>query len=67
MSPQLQHGLESLFMAIILHEPSRRLRAEENADSEDERWDERRAKLETPSNATGVLDYDIGAETQENT
>lgn len=54
-------------MAIILHEPSRRLRAEENADSEDERWDERRAKLETPSNATGVLDYDIGAETQENT
>ena len=67
MSTKLQHGLESLGVAPILHQPSRRLRAEEDADSEDEGRDKSGAKLKTPSNVARVLDDDVGAEAQENT
>ena len=54
-------------MLPVLHEPTRRLRAEEDTDTEDERWDEGRAELKSPGNSASVLDDDIGAETQENT
>ena len=51
----------------MLHEPTRRLGAEVDADHEEERRDERGAKLKAPGNITSVLDNDVGAKAQENT
>lgn len=40
--------------------------AEEDANTQDEGWNERRTQLESPRNITSVFDDDIGAEAQEN-
>ena len=49
----------------MLHKPTRRLGTEKDTTAQDEGWDERRTKLETPSNATDVLNNDIGTKAQE--
>lgn len=67
MSSQATHGLEPLGVPAVLHEPTRRLRTEEDASHEEEGWDEGGTELEAPSNATSVFDYYIGAEAQEDT
>lgn len=54
-------------MLAMLHEPTRRLGAEIDTGAQNERWDEGRTELETPGDITGVLDNDVGAETQEDT
>jgi hypothetical protein len=41
------------------------LGTEEDTNTEDEGWDERRAQLQPPGDTTSVLDDDIGAETEE--
>lgn len=51
----------------MLHEPTRRLWAEVNTDTKDERWNEGRSKLEAPRDASGVLDNNVSAEAQEDT
>lgn len=61
------HGLEALGDLSVLHEPTGRLGAEEDADAEDEGGDEGGSQLETPCDVAGVLDDDVGAETEEDT
>jgi hypothetical protein len=51
----------------VLHEPARRLGAEEDADREDEGGNERGAELQAPCDLGNVLDNDIGAEPEEDT
>lgn len=67
MSSQAQHRLESFGVSVVLHKPARRLRAEKDTNGEDERWDKRGAKLETPSNIFDVFDNNVGSKAQENT
>jgi len=50
----------------MFHEPARRLGTEENANTQDERWNECRSELEAPCDVAGVFDDDVGAESQEN-
>ena len=64
---QFVHGFESLCDLSVFHEPARRFGAEENADGEDEGWDERRSELKAPCDVAGILDNDVGAETEEDT
>lgn len=66
MRSQFLHGLVGLSDLAMLHEPTWRLRAEENSDHEDEGRDEGRTELESPGNVAGVFHDDIGAEAQEN-
>lgn len=51
----------------MLHEPTWGFGAKEDAEAEDEGGNEGRTELQTPGDATGVFNNDIGAETQENT
>ena len=51
----------------MLHEPSRRFGAEENADTEDEGGDEGRTELKAPGNITSVFHNDVGAEAEKDT
>jgi hypothetical protein len=51
----------------MFHEPTRGLRTEKDANSQDERRDKRRTKLETPSDAAGVFNDDIGSKAQKDT
>jgi hypothetical protein len=66
MSAEARHGAEALGVLVVLHEPTGRLRAEEDADGEDEGGNEGRAQLQAPRHGTGVLDDDVGGETEEN-
>lgn len=54
-------------MFAMLHQPARRLGAEKDTGAQGEGRDECRTELQTPSDITGVLDNDVGAETQEDT
>ena len=49
-------------MLPMLHEPTRGLWTKEDANEGEERWDERRTELETPSDSTSIFDNNIGAE-----
>lgn len=49
----------------MLHEPTGRLWAEVDSDSKEQRWDEGRSELKTPSDVTNIFDDDVGAETKE--
>ena len=51
----------------MLHEPTRRLRTKEDTNCQDERWNEGRSELEAPRDASGVLNNNVGAESQEDT
>lgn len=66
MCAQLGHGLEAFGDLAVFHEPTGRLRTEEDADAEDEGGDEGRAELETPGDPAGIFDDYIGRETEEN-
>jgi hypothetical protein len=61
------HGLEALGDLPVLHEPTGRLGAEEDTGAENEGGNEGGAQLETPCDVAGVLDDDVGAETEEDT
>lgn len=67
MGSQARHGAVSLCVVAVLHEPTRRLGAEPNTQTEEERWNECRAELETPGDIAGVHDDAVGRETQEDT
>ena len=67
VSSQTIHRLETFGVLVVLHEPARRLGAEEDTDEEDKGGDECRPELEAPGDATGVFDDDVCAETQEDT
>ena len=60
----LLHGVESLGVSAFLHEPSRRLWAEENQDSEGYGGDECGSKLESPCDRSDIFDNGIGTELQ---
>lgn len=64
---ELAHGLESLGVPPLLHEPTRRLGAEVDTDGKEEGGDEGRSELETPSDLADVLDDDVGGESEEDT
>lgn len=64
---ELAHRLKALGNLSVLHEPTGRLGAEEDTDSENERGDEGGTELKTPGNFASVLDDDVGAETEEDT
>jgi hypothetical protein len=51
----------------MLHQPSRRLRTEVDADGEEEGGDKGRTEFESPSDFADILDDDVGAETEEDT
>jgi hypothetical protein len=61
------HGLETLGVTAVLHEPTGRFRAEEDTDCQNERWNEGRSKLKAPCDRSGVFDDHVGAEAQEDT
>lgn len=65
MGTQPLHRAEAFGDITLLHEPTRRLGAEEDASTQDERRNERRAQLETPGNVTSVFDNDVGGKSQE--
>jgi hypothetical protein len=67
MSSELAHRSESFGMLAVLHEPTRRLGAKEDANHQDKRRNESRAELQTPRDITSVLDNHVGTETQEDT
>lgn len=56
---------ESFGMFVVFHEPARRLRTEPYAAHENERRNERRAKLQSPGDPSNVLDNNVGCESQE--
>lgn len=60
----LLHGVESLGVSAFLHEPSRRLWAEEDQDSEGNGGDEGGSKLESPCDRPNIFDNGIGTELQ---
>ena len=66
MRSQLNHGLESLRVVPMLHEPAGGLGTEVDTQGENERRDECGTKLETPREGTSVLNGDVGDETQKN-
>jgi len=51
----------------VLHQPTRRFGAEENAAHKDEGWNEGRSKLKTPCNARNIFDDNVCAEATEDT
>jgi len=59
--------LESILCSTLLEEPSRRLRAEVDADDKRESGDESRTKLKTPSDRPNIHNDDVGAEAEEDT
>lgn len=65
MGSETQHGAEPLVVLVVLHEPPRRLGAEEDAQHEDKGRDEGRAELQAPGVVAHVLDNDVGREAQE--
>lgn len=65
MVAQPTHGAEAFGNMTLFHEPTRRLGAEEDSQSQEEGGNERRTQLETPGNVTRVLDDDVGGESQE--
>jgi hypothetical protein len=67
MSTQAHHGLEALSNLPMLHEPTRGLRAEEDANAEDEGRNKGWTELETPSDAASVFDNHVGGEAQKDT
>lgn len=67
VSAKTVHGAETLGNLSVLHQPTRRLGAEEDADGEEQGGDEGRAELKTPSDLGNVLDDNVGAEAQEDT
>lgn len=67
MGTQFHHGTESLSNLSMLHEPTRGLGTEPDTQHEDEGRNKCGTELETPGDATGVLDNDIGSKTQEDT
>jgi len=67
MCTQDLHRFEALSVSTVLHEPTRRFWAEEDADSENERWNEGRSELKAPCDASGILDNNVGTEAQEDT
>jgi len=62
MGPQFRHRSKAFGEVTMFHKPSRRLWAEPDAATKDERRNERRAELEAPSDGSSVFDNDIGAE-----
>lgn len=67
MGSKLAHGFPCLSVPAVLHEPTRRLRAEVDAGSKDESRDEGRAKFKTPRDLANILENDIGAKAEEDT
>lgn len=65
MGSQPLHRSEPLSMLPMLHQPTRRLGAEKDTNTEEERGDKGRAELQAPGDSTGVLDDDVGAEAEE--
>lgn len=64
---QARHGTVSLCILAVLHEPTRRLRAEPDTETENERWDECRTELKTPGDGAGSHDDAVRRETQKDT
>jgi hypothetical protein len=67
MGSELGHGNETFGESAMLHQPSRRLRTEVDADGEEEGGDKGRTEFESPSDFADILDDDVGAETEEDT
>ena len=67
MIPQTPHRIVALGDFTMLHEPSRRFRAKEDADAKDKGGDEGRTELKAPGDVTSVFDNDVGAEAQKYT
>jgi len=67
MGSKLAHGLPGFGVSAVLHEPTRRLRAEVDAGGEDKGRDKCRAKFKTPGNLADILENDIGAKAEEDT
>lgn len=65
MSAKTHHRPESLCIFPVLHEPTGRLWAEVDSDCKEQRWDEGRSELKTPSDVANIFDDDVGAETKE--
>jgi hypothetical protein len=56
----------SLLIAVLLHEPTWRFRAEVDAEGERNSWDESGSDLKAPSDGSDLVDSEVGAEAQEN-
>lgn len=67
MIPQTPHRIVALGDFTMLHEPSRRFGAEEDADAKYEGGDEGRTELKAPGDITSVFDNDVGAKAQKDT
>ena len=64
---QSDHRLPRLLVSVLLHEPSGRLGAEENSNCEREGGDEGGSELQSPGDGSGVLNDDVGGESEEDT
>lgn len=65
MRSQPLHRSEPLGMLPMLHQPTRRLGAEKDTNTEEKRRDKGGAELQAPGDSAGVLDNDVGAEAEE--
>jgi hypothetical protein len=67
MRSKLAHGFPCFGVPAMLHEPTRRFRAEVDAGGKDEGRNEGRAKFKAPRNLANILKNDIGAKAEEDT
>lgn len=56
---EAEKGAQSMWIAVLLHEPTRRLWAEEDTDRQRKGRDECRPKLQAPRNVARVSDGDV--------
>lgn len=65
MRSQPLHRSKPLSMLPMLHQPTGRLGAEKDTNTQKERGDECRAELQAPGDVAGVFNDDVGAEAEE--